>query len=106
MIMAVYANGEMVGKTAFVVLDCLWFAFTWRAYAMARRREFASHKNWMIRSYALTLSAIMLRTWKIILSHSLVIDPGSYIRFDAWMGFVPNLLVAEWMIRRKKMGKR
>ncbi len=106
MIMAVYANGEMVGKTAFVLLDALWFGFTYQAYVSARKRNFASHKNYMIRSYALTFSAITLRTWKLILSHAFVIDPAELYKIDAWMGFVPNLLVAEWMIRSGNSAKR
>jgi len=102
MIMGIYANGEGVGKTAFILLDCLWFWFTYKAYAAARNRDFTSHKNYMIRSYALTFSAITLRTWKLILSHAFVIDPAELYKIDAWMGFVPNWLVAEWMIRSHK----
>ncbi len=106
MIMAIFANGEMPGKTAFVLLDCLWFGFTYKAFVDARNRKFVGHKNYMIRSYALTFSAITLRTWKIILSHGFVIDPGELYKIDAWMGFLPNLLVAEWIIRSKKAAKR
>lgn len=105
MIMAVYANGEMVGKSAFVLLDVLWFWFTYQAYATARKRNFGNHKDFMIRSYALTFSAITLRTWKLILSHAFVIDPAELYKIDAWMGFAPNLMVAEWMIRTGKAAK-
>jgi hypothetical protein len=106
MIMGIYANGEMVGKTAFVLLDCLWFWFTYQAYVMARNRKFVEHKHYMMRSYALTFSAVTLRTWKLILSHAFVIDPSDLYKIDAWMGFVPNWLVAEWMIRSAMTPKR
>ena len=102
MIMAIYANGGLPGKTAFVLLDGLWFWFTYKAYATARNRDFKSHKSFMIRSYALTFSAITLRSWKIVLSHAFVIDLTQLYVIDAWMGFVPNLLIAEWMIRSSK----
>ena len=59
----------------------------------------------MIRSYALSFSAITLRTWKIILSHSFQVDPASLYMIDAWMGFVPNLLFAEWLIRRMELSR-
>jgi hypothetical protein len=40
--------------------------------------------------YALTFSAITLRTWKLILSRSFHIDPVHLYMIDAWLGFVPG----------------
>jgi uncharacterized membrane protein len=102
LVMAVYANGLLPGKTAFVVLDCLWFYFTYKAVTEIKKGNTREHKNYMIRSYALTLSAVMLRVWKIIISSMVDVDPVHLYMIDAWMGFVPNLLFAEWLIRRKK----
>ena len=59
LIMGVCANGGLPGKTAFLLLDCLWFFFTWKAFMCAKKRRFVDHKNYMIRSYALTFSAIV-----------------------------------------------
>jgi uncharacterized membrane protein len=101
MIMAVYANGYLPSKIAFVILDCLWFYFTWRAVQEARRKNIMAHKQFMIRSYALTLSALTLRSWKIVFTYTTPLDPMTIYMIDAWMGFVPNLLVAEWLIRSK-----
>lgn len=101
MVLAIYANGQLVGKTAFVLLDCLWFWFTYRAYQSARQKKFVEHKRFMIRSFALTFSAITLRSWKEIISHSFTIDIAQLYMIDAWLGFVPNLLVAELLIRKK-----
>jgi uncharacterized membrane protein len=102
-IMAVYANGHLPSKIAFVILDCLWFAFTLKAVAEARKKNIAQHKNFMIRSYALTCSAVTLRTWKLILSNIFNIEPGTLYMIDAWLGFVPNLLFAEWLINKRKI---
>ncbi|HLZ88680.1 MAG TPA: DUF2306 domain-containing protein [Puia sp.] len=101
MILAVNANGLLPSRIAFTLLDCCWFWFTAKAVLAARQRRIKEHKHYMIRSYALTFSAITLRTWKIILSHSIHPDPLTLYMIDAWMGFVPNLLFAEWLIRRK-----
>jgi uncharacterized membrane protein len=105
MIMAFYANGHWPSKIAFIILDSLWFYFTLRAVLEARRKNIAAHRRFMIRSYALTCSAIGLRTWKIILSHAFHPDPLTLYMIDAWMGFVPNLLFAEWWIRRRSWKK-
>jgi hypothetical protein len=105
MIMAVYANGQLPGKTAFVVLDCLWFWFTLKAVIEIRKKNIIAHKENMIRSYALTLSAVMLRTWKIIILSFVYVDTLHLYMIDAWLGFIPNLLFAEWLIRQKRAKK-
>jgi len=102
MIMAIYANGLWPSRIAFIILDCLWFYFTYRAYAAARKRDIITHKRFMIRSYALTFSAITLRTWKIVLLNTFHPDPLTVYMIQAWIGFVPNLLFAEWLLWRQK----
>jgi uncharacterized membrane protein len=101
MVLAVCANGLLPGRIAFVLLDWLWFTFTLIAVAAVRNGQIARHREFMIRSYALTFSAITLRTWKLILSHSFHIDAIHLYMIEAWMGFVPNLIVAEWWIRTR-----
>lgn len=102
LIMAIYANGFLPSKIAFLILDCLWFWFTLKAVIEIKKKNVKAHKEYMIRSYALTFSAVTLRTWKLILSSLFVIDPTTLYMIDAWLGFVPNLILAEWIIRRKK----
>ncbi|WP_018341485.1 DUF2306 domain-containing protein [Cytophaga aurantiaca] len=104
LIMAYYANGLLPTKIAFTILDCLWFWFTLKAFLEVKKRNFKSHENYMIRSYALTFSAITLRTWKLILSSTTDIDPDSLYMINAWLGFVPNLLAAEYYIWMKNKG--
>ena len=103
MIMAIYANGHLPTKIAFIILDCLWFLFTYKAVVAIRSKDIKTHKQFMIRSYALTFSAITLRLWKIVLTNSFEMDPMTIYMIDAWLGFVPNLLFAEWLIRKKKL---
>ncbi|WP_440135415.1 DUF2306 domain-containing protein [Chitinophaga sancti] len=100
LIMGAYANGLWPSKLAFILLDCLWFYFTYKALVKVKKGDIAAHKRYMIRSYALTFSAITLRTWKVILLQTFHPDPLTLYMIDAWMGFVPNLLFAEWWIYR------
>jgi uncharacterized membrane protein len=102
MLMAFYANGYWPTRIAFVILDSLWFVFTLKAWLEIRKGNVKKHKQFMIRSYALTFSAITLRSWKMLLSGLLVIDPVTLYMIDAWLGFIPNLLFAEWLIRKKR----
>jgi uncharacterized membrane protein len=102
MVMAYYANGLLPSKIAFTILDCLWLWFTLKAVIAARKGNISQHKRFMIRSFALTFSAITLRSWKIILISTIHPDPLALYMIDAWLGFVPNLLFAEWLIWKGK----
>ncbi|MCB9239604.1 MAG: DUF2306 domain-containing protein [Flavobacteriales bacterium] len=99
LILAWYANGRLPSQIGFTLLAILWFWFTWMAWKSIVYKEIKQHQNWMIRSYALTLSAITLRLWKYVLANTLAPDPLLLYQVVTWLGFVPNLLVAEWLIR-------
>jgi len=98
MIMAVYANGGIPTKTAFIILDTLWFWFTLQGVVAVKNANMVKHRQYMLRSYALTLSAVTLRLWRLLIASLTHIDPGTLYMIDAWMGFVPNLLFAELLI--------
>ncbi len=104
LIMAIYANGHLPSKAAFLILDSLWFWFTLKAIIEIKRGNVQAHRDYMLRSYALTLSALSLRTWKIILTSLTSLPPDIIYMMDAWLGFVPNLLFAEWLIFRRGRG--
>lgn len=108
LVMGFYANGGDLSRVAFVLLAVLWIFFTAMALVKAKQKDFRAHRNYMIRSYALTLSAITLRAWKYLITNSyhldssLVVRPMDVYRVVAWLGWVGNLLVAEWIIRRTR----
>lgn len=105
LIMSFYANGGIYAKISFVIISTLWWIFTFIAYQRIVRKNIASHTNFMIRSYALTLSAITLRLYAFFL-------PGILHKFDvhlrgdhmyillSWLSWIPNLIIAEILIRK------
>jgi uncharacterized membrane protein len=101
-IMALLANGGISSRIAFTLLAILWMATTALAWRTAMSRQFTAHKEWMMRSYALTLSALTLRAWKWLLIALFHLRPLDTYMIVAWMGFVPNLLVAEYLIRKAR----
>jgi len=104
-IMALLANGGITSRIAFTSLSLLWMYSTAKAWQTAKAGQYALHRNWMYRSYALTLSAITLRGWKWLLIALFHLRPLDTYKIVAWMGFVPNLLVAEWIIRKRLQKK-
>jgi hypothetical protein len=105
MILAIYANGGLLGKIAFILLDILWFLFTYKAFIDGYAKKFIAHRDNMIRSYALTLSAITLRSWHMILANTTSLDYNKLYIIEAWLGFIPNLIIAEIiiMLHRKSL---
>ena len=100
LILALNANGGFSSRTAFLLLDVLWMYFTWKGFAAIRAGDVQQHWRFMLRSYALTFSAVTLRSWKFLLSRVTNIDLPTLYMIDAWLGFVPNLLFMEWWIRK------
>jgi len=99
-IMGIYANGGIPSKISFVTLAVLWMTFTATALYKIRHGDFRAHRNFMMRSYALTLSAITLRAWKWSITNSFEMPPMDVYRAVAWLGWVPNLAIAEFLIWR------
>ncbi|WP_028122003.1 DUF2306 domain-containing protein [Epilithonimonas tenax] len=98
----VFANGGLVAKVSFVLLGLLWFYTTYRSYKEIIKRNVQQHKFWMWRSYALALSAITLRMWKVILVYLFHPNPMDVYQIIAWLGWVPNLLLVEYLIKKQK----
>ena len=96
--MAQLAYGGIVSQLGFGTLACLWLYTGYRAYRHIRNKEIEQHRQWMIRNYALTFAGVMLRVW-VPLSMGAGMDFTSAYIIIAWLCWVPNLLVAEWMIR-------
>ena len=99
-IMSLYANGGPLSQAAFLALSTLWLLFTWLGYFYARKGDFIHHRKFIIRSYALTLSALTLRAWKFSIVLAFRPQPMDVYMLVAWLGWVPNLILAEWYIRK------
>ena len=102
---ALYASGGIIAQLGFTGLAVGWLFTTFRAYSAVLKRDLRSHENYMIRSYALCFAAVMLRLWLPLFQFGLHIEFFAGYRIIAWLCWVPNLLVAEAIIRLKS-GKR
>ncbi len=98
LVMGYHANGGLPSQLAFCILAILWIYFTIMAIRAIRKKDIQSHKRFMIRSFALTLSAITLRLWKFILVYLFEPRPMDAYQIVAWLGWVLNLIIAELII--------
>lgn len=99
--MGIFANGGLSSKISFVLLGGLWWFSTFKAYQLARQRKFKAHKQWMWRSFAFTFSAITLRMWKVIIVYAFHPGPMEVYQVTAWLGWIPNILLVEYLIAKK-----
>ncbi|MGH1433323.1 MAG: DUF2306 domain-containing protein [Lewinella sp.] len=102
LLLAIKANGGVWSQLAFTTLAVLWWWFTWQAWRSIIKGQLKAHQDFMWRSFALTLSAVTLRSWKWLVVLVWAPPPMDTYRLVAWLGWVPNLLLVEWWIRRKK----
>ena len=100
-LLAIKANGGWSSQLAFSVLAVLWWAFTFLAWRKIMVRDLVAHRSFMLRSFALTLSAITLRAWKWLIVFLWTPPPMDTYRLVAWLGWIPNLLLIEWYLRQK-----
>lgn len=98
--MAFHAFGGLAARLGFGCLAIAWLLTGACAYRTIRAGDVRHHRRWMIRNFALCFAAVTLRLWV----PSAVV---SGIPFElaypgiAWLCWIPNLLVAEWLIHRE-----
>lgn len=109
--MAFYGNGGWPARYAFILQALFWWWLTYKAYQTIVQKAIERHCKFMIRSYALTLSAISLRAatyavsvWKLNNAidcpdpdYYLLCYPHFYIMI-AWLSWVLNWIIAECLI--------
>jgi hypothetical protein len=98
---APHSFGGLGTHLAFGELALGWIGTTVMAVVAIRKRDIVAHQRWMIRSYALTLGAVMLRIWMPLSVMAGIPFEVAY-PVVAWLAWVPNLLVAEvWLVPRE-----
>ena len=94
--LALVSEGGLPAHVGFGFLAVLWLLTTGQAYRFIRAGDQDSHRRWMIRSYALTFAAVTLRIY-LPLSQVAGIPFEPAYQTIAWLCWVPNLVLAEWL---------
>ncbi len=104
----------LVGEIGLMSLAALWLWTGWMAYTSIRAGNIEAHRNWMTRNYALTFAGVMLRLWLgTLIATQLPMLETKYAgdfnnlfvevyRVVMWLSWVPNLIVAEWILQRRR----
>jgi len=103
-ILALGASTGLISTAGFSSLAVVWGAATARAWRLAVRRNFVVHREWMIRSFALTFAAVTLRVYLPFIQF-LPIEFADAYRAISFLCWVPNLGLAEVYLRQKRSAR-
>jgi uncharacterized membrane protein len=99
---ATYATGGIIATSGFMCLGLFWFYSTYKGYSSIIEKNINVHREMMIYSYAACLAAVTLRIYLPLLSFAF----GDFIKaylLVAWISWVPNLVVAFYINKRRKV---
>jgi hypothetical protein len=98
LILALFANGGIASKTGFTMQCIVWWCCTFMAYKKIREKNFKEHIAWMIRSYAVTLAAMSLRTETYVMYYIFHTKPIETYVTITWLSWVGNIFIAETLL--------
>jgi uncharacterized membrane protein YozB (DUF420 family) len=96
--LAVTTEAGPVASWGFALLALAWLSSTGWGIGLAMRKDREAHRRWMVRSIALTLSAVTLRIY-LGMVFGFGLDFETAYPAIAWLCWVPNLIVAELILR-------
>ncbi len=99
--MSQYSASGAVSGWGFALLGIGVLVTTGRGFYLVINARYQEHSEWMLRSYALIFGAVTLRMYLAPLEAAFGEDAG--YATVAWLSWVPNLLFAEWLVRRGRV---
>jgi uncharacterized membrane protein len=98
LILAAYANGGLAARVGFTLQSLVWWTVTMMAWREAEQKNWLNHTHAMIRSFAVTLAAMSLRTESYFMFYYLETKPIETYLTVTWLSWVGNLLIVEILI--------
>jgi len=94
-----FAKGGFLSALGFLLTGIAWWWATWVGYRMIVAKDVSGHIRWMVRSYAIALSAVWFRLIQIAMSFSTMSDSVNYT-MSVWLSLFASLWVSETFISR------
>ena len=98
--MSFFAKGSFWERALFMFMAGWWFITTLNGLTTIHKRNIVAHKVWMIRSYAMAMTAVTFRVYHILFY---VMGWGHLENYEIslWISVIGNMLFAEWIIYRQ-----
>ena len=98
--MSFFAKGSFWERALFMFMAGWWFVTTLYGLSTIHKRNIVAHKIWMIRSYAMAMTAVTFRVYHIAF-YLLGWDHLENYEVSLWISVIGNMLFAEWVIWRQ-----
>ncbi len=98
--MSFFAKGSFWERMLFMFMAMYWFFSTAKGLQTIKVKNVLAHKNWMIRSYSMAMTAVTFRIYHILFDYYGVDHLYNY-EISLWISVLGNMLVAEYFIFRK-----
>jgi hypothetical protein len=95
-----FAKGSFWERALFMFMAGWWFVTTLNGLSTIHKKNVVAHKIWMIRSYAMAMTAVTFRIYHIIF-YLLDWDHLENYELSLWISVIGNMLFAEWIIYRQ-----
>ena len=95
-----YALGYPIGNAGFGLLASAWLYTAYRGLWAILRGDTFAHTKWMMRNFALTYAAPVLRVF-LPLMIAMGMDGKLALSINGYLSWIPNHIVVEMYIRRK-----
>ncbi|MBX9783323.1 MAG: DUF2306 domain-containing protein [Chitinophagaceae bacterium] len=98
--MSFFAKGSFWERALFMFMAIFWFLTTWWGLKTIKEKNVLAHKIWMIRSYAMAMTAVTFRIYHIVFY---VLDWNHLKNYEIslWISVLGNMLIAEYFIYKQ-----
>jgi hypothetical protein len=98
--MSFFAKGSFWERSLFMFMAVWWFITTLYGFTTIHKKNIVAHKVWMMRSYAMAMTAVTFRVYHIVFY---LLDWGHLENYELslWISVIGNMLFAEWIIYRQ-----
>lgn len=100
------AFGGVSTQTATIFFSIILLFSVAKAFRHIRRKEIPLHREWMIRTMALSMGVATIRVFMILLESVTGLSFEEIFGASFWLGFGVNLLIAEVWINKTRSGGR
>jgi hypothetical protein len=98
--MSFFAKGSFWERTLFMFMAIYWLYTTIQGLQSIKQKNVLAHKNWMIRSYSMAMTAVTFRIYHILFYYYGVDHLYNY-EISLWISVLGNMLIAEYFIFKK-----
>ncbi len=98
--MSFFAKGSFWERSLFLFMASWWFITTFYGLTTIQKRNIVAHKIWMMRSYAMAMTAVTFRVYHIAF---FLLGWGHLENYEIslWISVIGNMLLTELIIYRQ-----